>query len=311
MLTRESYCDRPTWSPAPYNEIAYAARTGPGFDIKVLDLATRRAPAVDVRRGQQREPGVRAQRPPPRVQLDARGQAPALHDRSHGQGRAATDEGRQQPDAGLVEVATRRRAHATARGARSAPSSSRHSSSLSAGACHQERAAGRRPAPSRRRRDPAAVAAAPGKPPAPPEPVKEPSVAAPAPIVEDQVQLGARSTRSTRTRRSSRCSSTTTARTISAEAQKVARRERRRAEEEPDVGRSRSKGTATSAARPSTTSRSASAAPCAARTYLVSLGIPADRLRTVSYGKEFPFDPGHDEAAWAKNRRAHFVVTQK
>jgi peptidoglycan-associated lipoprotein len=48
-----------------------------------------------------------------------------------------------------------------------------------------------------------------------------------------------------------------------------------------------------------------------ARTYLVSLGIPADRLRTVSYGKEFPFDPGHDEAAWAKNRRAHFVITAK
>ena len=49
----------------------------------------------------------------------------------------------------------------------------------------------------------------------------------------------------------------------------------------------------------------------AARNYLVSLGIPADRLRTVSYGKEFPFDPGHDEAAWSKNRRAHFVVTSK
>jgi peptidoglycan-associated lipoprotein len=48
-----------------------------------------------------------------------------------------------------------------------------------------------------------------------------------------------------------------------------------------------------------------------ARAYLVSLGIPADRLRTVSYGKEFPFDPGHDEAAWTKNRRAHFVVTAK
>jgi len=48
-----------------------------------------------------------------------------------------------------------------------------------------------------------------------------------------------------------------------------------------------------------------------AKTYLVSLGIPADRLRTVSYGKEFPFDPGHDEGAWSKNRRAHFVVTSK
>jgi peptidoglycan-associated lipoprotein len=49
----------------------------------------------------------------------------------------------------------------------------------------------------------------------------------------------------------------------------------------------------------------------AARAYLVSLGIAADRLRTVSYGKEFPFDPGHDDSAWAKNRRAHFVVTAK
>ena len=49
----------------------------------------------------------------------------------------------------------------------------------------------------------------------------------------------------------------------------------------------------------------------AARAYLVSLGIPAGRLRTVSYGKEFPFDPGQDEAAFSKNRRAHFVITSK
>ena len=49
----------------------------------------------------------------------------------------------------------------------------------------------------------------------------------------------------------------------------------------------------------------------AARAYLVSLGLPADRLRTVSYGKEFPFDAGHDESAYAKNRRAHFVITAK
>ena len=47
----------------------------------------------------------------------------------------------------------------------------------------------------------------------------------------------------------------------------------------------------------------------AARDYLVALGIPVNRLRTVSYGEEFPFDPGNDEAAWAQNRRAHFVVT--
>jgi peptidoglycan-associated lipoprotein len=49
----------------------------------------------------------------------------------------------------------------------------------------------------------------------------------------------------------------------------------------------------------------------AAKTYLVSLGIPADKVRTVSYGKEFPFDAGHDDSAWAKNRRAHFVITAK
>jgi len=49
----------------------------------------------------------------------------------------------------------------------------------------------------------------------------------------------------------------------------------------------------------------------AAKSYLLSLGISADRIRTVSYGKEFPFDPGHDESAYAKNRRGHFVVTAK
>jgi peptidoglycan-associated lipoprotein len=49
----------------------------------------------------------------------------------------------------------------------------------------------------------------------------------------------------------------------------------------------------------------------AARAYLISLGLSADRLRTVSYGKEFPFEPGHDEASMAKNRRAHFVITAK
>ncbi|MEO6212680.1 MAG: peptidoglycan-associated lipoprotein Pal [Vicinamibacterales bacterium] len=49
----------------------------------------------------------------------------------------------------------------------------------------------------------------------------------------------------------------------------------------------------------------------AARNYLVSLGMPADRLRTVSYGKEFPFDPAQTEEAFSKNRRAHFVVTSK
>lgn len=46
----------------------------------------------------------------------------------------------------------------------------------------------------------------------------------------------------------------------------------------------------------------------AAMQYLVSLGINANRLSTISYGKEKPLDPGHTEAAWAKNRRDHFVL---
>ena len=49
----------------------------------------------------------------------------------------------------------------------------------------------------------------------------------------------------------------------------------------------------------------------AAKNYLVSLGIAADKVRTVSYGKEFPFDAGHEDNAWSKNRRAHFVITAK
>lgn len=46
----------------------------------------------------------------------------------------------------------------------------------------------------------------------------------------------------------------------------------------------------------------------AAKKYLVSLGVRADSLSTISYGEEKPVDPGHNEEAWAKNRRAHFVA---
>jgi peptidoglycan-associated lipoprotein len=46
----------------------------------------------------------------------------------------------------------------------------------------------------------------------------------------------------------------------------------------------------------------------AARDYLVAAGVPAARVQTLSYGKERPFAEGHDESAWAQNRRAHFVL---
>jgi peptidoglycan-associated lipoprotein len=47
----------------------------------------------------------------------------------------------------------------------------------------------------------------------------------------------------------------------------------------------------------------------AAKDYLVAAGIAADRIATISYGKERPFVLGHDEAAWKWNRRGHFVIT--
>jgi peptidoglycan-associated lipoprotein len=46
----------------------------------------------------------------------------------------------------------------------------------------------------------------------------------------------------------------------------------------------------------------------AAREALSKAGVSADRIRTLSYGKDKPVDPGHDDAAWAKNRRADFIL---
>jgi len=46
-----------------------------------------------------------------------------------------------------------------------------------------------------------------------------------------------------------------------------------------------------------------------AKKYLANLGVDAAKMKTISYGEERPLDPGQNEEAWAKNRRAHFVVT--
>ncbi len=43
--------------------------------------------------------------------------------------------------------------------------------------------------------------------------------------------------------------------------------------------------------------------------YLIEMGVTADRLEMMSYGEEQPADPGHDEAAWARNRRGQFRIT--
>ncbi len=45
-----------------------------------------------------------------------------------------------------------------------------------------------------------------------------------------------------------------------------------------------------------------------ARDYLTTLGVDSRRIRTVSYGEERAFEEGHNEAAWAQNRRAHVVL---
>lgn len=49
----------------------------------------------------------------------------------------------------------------------------------------------------------------------------------------------------------------------------------------------------------------------AAMQYLVSSGVSKKQLKTISYGESRPLDSGHDEAAWAKNRRVNFVVTMQ
>ena len=49
----------------------------------------------------------------------------------------------------------------------------------------------------------------------------------------------------------------------------------------------------------------------AAQDYLITLGISADRMKIISYGKSQPVDPGHNEAAWQKNRRDQFLIIEK
>ena len=49
----------------------------------------------------------------------------------------------------------------------------------------------------------------------------------------------------------------------------------------------------------------------AAKDYLVKLGVAEDRITAISYGKERPKYPGHNEQAWAKNRRADFVIISR
>jgi peptidoglycan-associated lipoprotein len=176
---------------------------------------------------------------------------------------------------------------------------------LLAGACQKKVPPVARPIPP----PPPVTAAEPTKPPAPPEPVREPPVTPPAPIVEDKM-LTASLDEINKNSPLKPVFFDYDSSDISAEGQQILQSnaeimkrykswvitveghcdERGTAEYNLALGERRA---------------------VSARTYLVSLGIPAERVRIVSYGKEFPFDAGHNEAAWAKNRRDHFVVTQK
>lgn len=171
-------------------------------------------------------------------------------------------------------------------------------------ACHKNRPPVARPAPP-----PANTASAPSRPPAPPEPVAEPTIVPPEPVLDDAI---ASASIDDLNRNSplkpvfydldSSDVSPAGQKALDENAALLKRYatwavtieghcdERGTAEYNLALGERRAVN---------------------ARAYLVSLGISADRLRLVSYGKEFPFDPGHDEAAWAKNRRAHFVITAK
>jgi len=176
---------------------------------------------------------------------------------------------------------------------------------LSAGACQKKVPPVARPIPP----PPPATSPEPTRPPAPPEPVAEAPVTPPAPIVEDRM-LSASLDEINKNSPLRPVFFGYDSSDISPEAQKILEGnaevmkkykswvvtveghcdERGTAEYNLALGERRA---------------------VSARTYLVSLGIPAERIRVVSYGKEFPFDPGHTEEAWGKNRRDHFVVTQK
>ena len=177
---------------------------------------------------------------------------------------------------------------------------------LSASACHKKVPPVARPIPPP---PPAPTAVAPTKPPAPAEPVKEPVVVAPAAITEDRVST-ATLDEINRNSPLKPIFFDYDRSDISEESQRILDANAEVMKKNPTwvitiEGHCDERGTAEY--NLALGERRATSA----RTYLVSLGIPGDRLRTVSYGKEFPFDPAQNDAAWAKNRRDHFVVTQK
>jgi peptidoglycan-associated lipoprotein len=180
----------------------------------------------------------------------------------------------------------------------------------SAGACHRRVPPVETPAPP----PPAGAGAQPGlaapsKPPAPPEPVKEPVVAAPAPIVEDRLSAASLDEINKNSPLKPVFFEYDQS-DISGEAQKAL-------DANADVlkrnsswivtieGHCDERGTAEY--NLALGERRAGAV----KDYLVSLGIAADRITAVSKGKEQPVCTEENESCWAQNRRGHFIIVAK
>ena len=100
----ESYVDRPTWSPPPFNEIAFAARTtSAGFDIKVFDFASGQVHALTFGEGTNESPAWSPNGRHLAFSSTRAGQIADLHGRPRREERPADHAVRQQLHAGLVK----------------------------------------------------------------------------------------------------------------------------------------------------------------------------------------------------------------
>ena len=105
-ISSESYADRATWSPAPYNEIAFTARTGPGFDIKIQSIATGETRQITFGEGTNESPAWSPNGRHLAFMSTRAGRSQVFTVDRDGEVPAAVNQGRQQHDAELVAIDT-------------------------------------------------------------------------------------------------------------------------------------------------------------------------------------------------------------
>ncbi len=93
-ISQDSYCDRPTWSPAPFNELAFVCRSGGGYDIKIYEFATGDTRQITFGEGSSESPRVLAEWPASCVHVHARRPDAGVHGGTGWQGASAGDQGR-------------------------------------------------------------------------------------------------------------------------------------------------------------------------------------------------------------------------